>query len=104
MEQDDGEVLEIKPRRVKEATPIVHQAIDNRAAVQLGAHHLKNEACINGESLESALGNLKSMSVLKNGLAWFNLGVKRCQQASDQDRKKVLGDKQHFVHLHGSVR
>jgi hypothetical protein len=101
MEQDDGRILETKPRGVKEATSIVHQAIDYRAAVQLGAHRLKNEMCINKESLKSTLGDLKSVCTLKNGHAWLDLGINRCRQASDLDRNKVLGDKQHFVHLHG---
>jgi hypothetical protein len=91
MKQDDGKVAEIKLRGVKEALPIMHQIVDNHAAVQLGAHCLKNEVCINGESPKSALGNLKSMSMLKNGHAWLNLGINRCQQASSLDRNKVLG-------------
>ncbi len=49
------------------------------------------------ESFKSTFGYLKSMCALKNGHAWLNLGVNRCQQASNLDRNKVLGNKQHFL-------
>ncbi len=102
MVRDDGKVPEIEPHGEEEATPIVHQAIDNCAAVQLGAHHLKNEACIDSKSFEHALGYLKSMCALKNGHTWLNLGVNGGQKVSNLDSNEVLGDKQYFVHFHGS--
>ncbi len=98
-------VLEIKPRGVKDAAPIMHHAINNCAAVQLGASCLKNEVCINIESFKSALGYLKSMCMLKNRHAWLDLGVlTRCQQACDLDGNEVLGDKGYFMHLQGNGR
>jgi hypothetical protein len=93
MVQDDDEVPEIKPRGVKEATPIVHQAINNHAAVQLGAHCLENEACINRESFKRALGYFKRVCVLKNGHTCLNLEFNGGQKASDLDDNEVLGDK-----------
>jgi hypothetical protein len=102
MVRDDGEVPEIEPSGVKEAVPIVHQAINDSAAVHLGAHHLKNEVCIDSESFKRALGYLKRVCALKNGHLWLYLGVNRGQKASNLDGNEVLGEKRHFVHLHSS--
>jgi hypothetical protein len=104
MVQDIDKVPGIKPRGVKEAAPIMHQAINDCATVQLGAHCLENEACIDRETFEHTLGYLKSVCVLKNGHTWLDLGVNGGQEASNLDGNEVLGDKQHFVHLHGSRR
>jgi hypothetical protein len=104
MVQDIDKVPEIKPPKVKEATPIMHRAINNCATVQLGAHCLENEACIDRETFERTLGYLKSVYVLKSGHTWLDLGVNGGKKASNLDGNEVLGDKQHFVHLHGSGR
>ncbi len=74
MVRDDVEVPEIEPRGAKEAAPIMRQAINNRAAVQLGAHCLKNEACIDSESFECALGYLKRVCTLRAGILGSTLG------------------------------
>ncbi len=97
MVQDDDKVPEIEPLGIKEAPPIVHQAVNDHATVQ-------NEACINRESFECTLGYLKSVCVLKSRHTWLNLGVNGGQDASNLDGNEVLGDKQHFVHLHDSGR
>jgi hypothetical protein len=95
MEQDDGKVLEIKPHGVKEAAPIVHHAVKDCAAVQLGAHCLKNEACINRESFEHALGYVVRYPVSCH----YPRGV-MCDSTS-QDTALTTRDMQLELHLKG---
>ncbi len=46
MEADNCKVLEIEPSGIELVVPVVHEAIDNGDAVQLGADSVKDEARI----------------------------------------------------------
>ncbi len=74
MEQDDGEVLEVEPCFVKHAMPVIDEPINNRAAVQLCANHVKDDVSVNWEGLEGIFHNLECVSTLKDGMLELILG------------------------------
>ncbi len=79
MEGDNHKIAEVVPCRIKEAAPVKHQAVNNGAAVKLGANRTKNQPSINRKGLKSTLDDLESMSALRNRHARFNLWVHRHQ-------------------------
>ncbi len=75
MERDDCKIAKVVPSRIKEASPVKHQAIDNGATIELGAKCVEDQPGINWKGLKSTLDELECMRALKNRHAWFNLWV-----------------------------
>ncbi len=81
MEQGYCKVLEVKPGGVEEAAPVMHQAVDDGAAVELIANSIKEQTRVGRQGFKGALGNLKCMCAFKHRHAWLNLGVQGCREA-----------------------
>ncbi len=101
MEGDNHKIKEVVPFRIKEAVPVKHQAVNNGAAVKLGANRTKNQTSINGKGLKSTLDNLESVSALKNRHARLNLWVHGCRQVTHLNCDKITRNKCHLVHGKG---
>jgi hypothetical protein len=104
MEQDDGKVPEVKPCFVKSAMPVIDEPIDNRAAVQLCANCIKDDASVNWKGLKGVFHNLEGMSTLEDRHVGVDLGVNRCRQTTHLDSDEFPRDKCHLVDLLGWSR
>jgi hypothetical protein len=78
----------------------MHQAINDGAAIELSAHCIENQTCVNRKGYKGTLGNLEGMRTFKNGHAQLDLGVTGCRQASNLNRNQILWDKENIGHLH----
>jgi hypothetical protein len=96
MEGGYREVAEVKPGGVKEVAPVMHQAVDNGAAVELIAHRIEEQMHVGRQGFEGALGNLKGMCTFKNRHAWLDLGVQGCGEVPNCTKTRSLGTT-HFV-------
>ena len=67
--------LEVESGGIKKATPVMHQAVDGGAAVELIANSIKEQTRVGRQGFKGALGNLKGMCTFKNRHAWLDLGV-----------------------------
>ncbi len=90
IEQDDGEVPEVKPCFVKGATPVVDEPINNCAAVQLRANFIKDDSSVNWKGLEGIFHNLEGMSMPKDRHAGVNLGIDRCRHTTHFNSDEVI--------------
>ncbi len=104
MERDDGKVPDVKLCFVKGATPVIDEPIDNRAAVQLRANCVKDDASVNWEGLEGIFHNLECVTTLKDRHVGVNLGVNRCRQMTHLNSDEFLKDKHHLMDLLGWSR
>jgi hypothetical protein len=74
MIQDDGQIAKIEPSHIKEATPIVHEAINNGAAIELGANSIKDETRINKSGSRALFTAWKACACSKTGMPGLILG------------------------------
>ncbi len=61
MKRHDGKVPKVEPRSIKEALQIVHEAINDGAAIELSTHSVENQASIDWEGFKGTLGSLESI-------------------------------------------
>jgi hypothetical protein len=104
MTQDDGKVPEVEPHFVKSATPVVDEPIDNRAAVQLHANCIEDDASVDWKGLEGIFHNLEGVSMLKDRNVGAGLAINRCRQTSHLDSDAFPHDKRHVMDLLGWSR
>jgi hypothetical protein len=98
MEGGNCKVLEVEPGGIKEAASVMHQAVDDGAAVELSAHSIEKQTRVDRQGFEGTLGDLRGMCTFENRHAWLNLGVQGRREAPDLDQNQVLWDKGQFVH------
>ena len=77
MKGDNRKVAEVMPCGVEKTAPIKDEAVDRRATIELCAHRLKDEACVDIECFKGALGHLEGVGALKDRHAWFDFWVYR---------------------------
>jgi hypothetical protein len=85
MEGDHCKDLEVESCGVKKAAPVMYQAVGDGAAVELSAHSIKEQMCVDGQGFEGTLGDLKGMCTFKNRHAWLDLGVQGRGEAPNLD-------------------
>ena len=71
----NGEVGEVRPVIVEATTPVEHQAVDDGAAVELGAKGVEEDTRVHGEKLEGAARDLERMGALEDRHRRVDLGV-----------------------------
>ena len=109
MEAHDRELAEIEPCGVKKVAPIVHESVNDHAAVQLRAQCIEDLALVNGQGFEGTLRNLEGMRALEDRHGRVYDRVKRHLETSDLNNDKWARDERHLVrrfgkYCHGSCR
>ncbi len=109
MKADDCELGKVKPRGVEKVAPIVHESIDDRAAIKLCAQCVEELALVDGQGFKGTLHDLEGMRALKDRHGRVYDRVQRHLETSDLNNDKWARDKRHLMRgfgkdWHGSCR